>query len=1012
MQNVRKVGSVIQNERKVGSVLVVGAGIAGIQASLDLAESGFYVHLIEQSPAIGGTMPKLDKTFPTNDCSLCILSPKLVECGRHLNIETYTNTDLIDVQGEAGNFKAVIRKRPRCVDLDKCEDCGQCARVCPSTVPSEFNQGISQRKAIYKLYPQAFPDAYCIDLDSCKQCGACEKACPAGAIDRRMQEELLELNVGAIILCPGFETIDPRPLFSYGYGKFPHVLTSLEFERILSASGPFQGHLVRPYDRKEPEKIAWIQCAGSRNFHEGHGYCSSVCCMYATKEAVLAKGHSRQGLDAVIFFMDIRAYDKGLEKYYNRARDEYGVRYIRSRISEVIERQDEKKNLLIRYADADGTVNAEEFDLVVLSTGFKPSIKAVELANKLGLELNQYGFCDPAPLSGEWTTRPGIYVGGAFCGPKGISETVMQASAAASAAGGLLRGVQGSLVRKKVFPQERSAVGEEPRIGVFVCSCGLNIGQVVRIQEVAESARKLPFVVYSGCYLHACSQDSQKDMKRIMAEYRLNRMVIASCSPRTHKPLFQETLREIGLNRYMVEMANIRDQCSWVHMHEPDKATAKAMDLVRMKVAKLAVQDPIRQTIVEVTKSALVVGGGISGMICALSLANEASFEVHLVEKSDVLGGMARRIQQGLRGEDIQTRLREFIDKVNHNPMIKTYVSSEVAEVSGSKGNFVTTLTDGKQIRHGVAIIAIGGEEYKPIEYLYGRSDRIMTYLELEEAIVKRDGRMRGLKNIVLINCVGSREPDRPYCSRVCCHRSIRLALKIKQDYPEAHIFILYRDIRTYGFMEDKYREARSEGILFIRYEVENKPLVQKIGPGLQVTVLDHVLRQPIIIEADFIGLGAAILPPRDNTRLSRVFRVPLNEDGFFLEAHMKLRPVDFASHGIFLAGIAHGPKNLEENITQAKAAASRSFTILSKNEFESHDLIAVVNPDKCAACLTCLRKCLFNAPKIKDSVIEIDASACQGCGSCIGECPSQAITLQGFNNTICSEMTRSLFHE
>ncbi|MCS5695810.1 FAD-dependent oxidoreductase [Desulfofundulus thermocisternus] len=996
---------------KVGSVLVVGGGIAGIQASLDLAESGYLVYLVESSPAIGGTMPMLDKTFPTNDCSMCILSPKLVECGRHLNIKTYTCADVVDIQGEAGNFTVTIRQRPRYVHVDKCKGCGECAEACPIDVPSEFDQGIGEHKAIYKPYAQAFPNAYVINKEHCIECGACEEACQAGAIDHSMEEEIIELNVGAVVLCPGFQKFDPSQLTYYGYGKFPNVLTSLEFERILSASGPFQGHLVRPYDNKEPRRIAWIQCVGSRNCRIDHGYCSSVCCMYAIKEAVIAKEHSKEPLETTIFYMDMRTYGKGFEKYYNRAKDELGVRFIRSRVYDITEVGDESKNLRIRYAEEDGTIREEEFDLVVLSVGLEPSPEIAELCQKVGLEVNKYGFAEPAPLTGVGTNKPGIFIAGAFSAPKDIPETVMQASAAAGASASLLAEARNTLVKEKEFPPEKDFSGEPPRIGVFVCHCGVNIGSVVNVSEVVEMARNLPNVVYAGEYLYACSQDSQASMKQIIEEYGLNRVVVASCSPRTHKPLFQETVREAGLNRALFEMANIRDQCSWVHMHEPDRATEKAKDLVKMVVAKAALLEPVSQIVAGVTKAALVIGGGVTGMTSALSLA-DLGYRVHLVEKEQQLGGVARRIRQGLKGEEVQPFLNDLVNKVLSHSNIEVHLGAEVQTTAGYVGNFVTTLTNGKELQHGVTIIATGGEEYKPAEYLYSESERVFTQLELEEALDKGDPRIENGKTYVLIQCVGSREPERPYCSRVCCGKSVKLALKLKEKNPSASVFVLYRDIRTYGFLEDYYQEARRKGVIFIRYTPENKPRVENENGALKVTVTDHVLGVPVVISTDVIGLAAAIVPSSSNPKLSQLFKVPLNEDGFFLEAHMKLRPVDFTSEGIFMAGLAHGPKNLEENIAQAKAAAGRASTVLGKDYLESHGMVAVVQQDKCAACLTCVRLCPYNAPRIRNYAAEIEPLLCQGCGTCAGECPNKAITLQGYKDHMQMSMSKALFEE
>jgi len=990
--------------------MVVGAGIAGIQASLDLAESGYLVYLVESSPAIGGTMPMLDKTFPTNDCSMCILSPKLVECGRHLNIKTLTMSDVVDLRGEPGNYNVTIRKRARYVDIEKCKGCGECADACPQDVDDEFNQGLGSRKAIYKPYAQAYPNAYVIDKENCLECGACEDACQVGCINHEMEDETVEIEVGSVILSPGFETFDASALDYYGYGRFKNVVTSLEFERILSASGPFHGHLVRPSDHQEPKKVAWIQCVGSRNIRQEKGYCSAVCCMYAIKEAIIAKEHSPHGLDTSIFFMDMRTHGKGFEKYYERAKDQ-GVNFVRSRIFEIIEKDDGSGALFIRYADEAGNICNEEFDMVVLSVGLQPSKSFIETAGKLGLNLNNYSFCEPAGLTGVGASREGIFVAGAFSSPRDIPETVMQASAAAGESARLLAEARGTLVAEKEFPAERDVSGEEPRIGVFVCDCGVNIASVVKVPEVVEMAKSLPNVVYAGEYIYVCSQDSQNTMRQLIEEHKLNRVVVASCSPRTHKPLFQETMKDAGLNRYLFEMANIRDQCSWVHQKESEKATAKAKDLVKMVVAKAALLEPVRQSSSGVIKQALVIGGGVSGMTSALSLA-DLGYKVSLLEKSENLGGVASRIKQGLKGEDIPVFISNLVENIKNHTNVELFTGSEIKDVSGYVGNFTTTLENGKEIKHGVTIIATGGEEYKPTEYLYGQDDRVMTQLELEGAIASGDPKVAGAKTAVLIQCVGSREPGRMYCSRVCCAKSVKLALKMKAQNPEMNVFVLYRDIRTYGFFEDLYREARSKGVIFVRYAVDNKPVVEAAEGGLKVTVTDHVLCQPLEIDVDIVSLAAAIVAPESNGKLSQLFKVPLNEDSFFLEAHMKLRPVDFASEGIFMAGLAHGPKNIEENVAQAKAAAGRAQTILSKDHLESHGVVAVVQQDKCAACLTCVRLCPYNAPKIRNYAAEIEAVVCQGCGSCAGECPNKAITLQHYKDSMQIAMCKGLFKE
>nr|WP_018085935.1 FAD-dependent oxidoreductase [Desulfurispora thermophila] len=996
------------NGQVTGSVLIVGAGISGMQSALDLAEMGYKVYLVEKSPAIGGRMPMLDKTFPTNDCSMCILSPKLVECGRHRNIEVHTMSEITALNGEPGNFTVTIKKHPRYVDPQKCLGCGACAAECPQEVPDEFNQEMGMRKAIYKLYPQAFPNAYVIDKENCLECGACEDVCPANAIDHNMAEEEITLQVGAIILCPGFELFNARLRGEFGYGVYENVITSLQFERMLSASGPFRGHVQRPSDGKEPQKVAFIQCVGSRDLINDCGYCSAVCCMYATKEAIIAREHV-PGLSSTIFCMDVRAYGKDFEKYYQRAQEQYGVRYVRCMISAVKELQ-QTKDLRLRYRTADGQMVEEDFDLVVLSVGLQPTNEAIELANILGLELNQFNFCQTQELTGVASTRPGIYVAGAFSGPRDIPETVMQASAAAGDAAAFLAPARGTQVSAKTFPPERDVTGEEPRIGVFVCHCGINISSVVNVPEVVKFAAGLPHVVHAQEGLYVCSQDSQAQMKQIIEEKKLNRVVVASCSPRTHKPLFQETMREAGLNKQLFEMANIRDQCSWVHQNQPEKATAKAKDLVKMAVAKAATLQPVKPVTVGVVPAALVIGGGVAGMTAALSLA-EQGYQVHIVEKEAQLGGMARRIRYGFRGEDIPAYLNDLIARVTQNECISVYTNNEVVDVAGYMGNFTSKLSDGSQIKHGVTIIATGGEELKPHEYLYGENPRVISQLEAEADLTNPQSCLLNAGTVAFIQCVGSREPQRPYCSRVCCSKTMQLALEIKKQRPQARVIVFYRDIRTYGFLEELYRKARESGVIFIRYDLEQKPVVSEQNGQLTIRAHDPILGQELTFTLDMLVLATAIVPAASNNRLSQLFKVPLNADNFFLEAHMKLRPVDFASEGVYMCGLAHAPKNIEESIAQGKAAAGRAATVLARDYLEAKGVTARVQQNKCAACLTCVRLCPFNAPRLgPNHKAEIEAVICQGCGTCAGECPNKAIILEGYRDTQFMQMVDHLY--
>ncbi len=1471
-------------QSSIGAVMVVGGGIAGIQASLDLAESGYKVYLIDRNSAIGGTMAQLDKTFPTNDCSMCIISPKLVEAGRHLNIDLRTLTEVHRVEGEPGNFSVTLRTEPRFIDPEKCTACGECAKVCPVSLPNRFDQGLGQRKAAYKLYPQAMPGAYAIekrgtapckgacpaqvsvqgwialmnqgrfqeaialfkkehpfpgvcgrvchhpceaactrgrldqplgiqylhrylaDLDRraaspyvparkdanrikaavigsgpagltcayflaiegyevtvfeqhdvlggmlrlgipayrlprdvidaeiqtirdlgvsfktgvtigkdltigrlrdqgfkaffmavgsqeckalniagedlrgvvpgvdflrrvnlgesvslgdrvavigggnvamdavrtalrcgaakpfiiyrrseaempasadeiaecreegieiltltdpvrvigengrvtaieclrmqlgeadqsgrrrpvaiagseftiaidalvpaigqesdwacltdecactlsdwgtmnvdpvtlqtddpdifaggdavrgpatvvdaiaagkqaavsmdrfmrgvdlkagrekkievaedvpltgreplarqkmrhaaaagrignfkevqlgygdksaareaerclacglCSECYRCVDACLAGAVDHEAAVKEETVQVGAIILAPGFVPYDPGSYPAYGYAAHPNVVTSLDFERMLSASGPYAGHLVRPSDRQAPTKIAWLQCVGSRDInHCDNAYCSSVCCMYANKQAVIAKEHSDGSLETAIFFMDMRTFGKEFDKYQLRAAEEYGVRFVRSRIHSVYPHADDR--LRIVYATEGGRTAEEIFDLVVLSVGLTADPAAAELAGRLGIDLTSDGFARTSGLAPVTTSREGVYVCGAFQEPKDIPHSVMEASAAAACASAPLAASRWSLTREKALPPEQDTRGQAPRIGVFVCNCGINIAGVADVPAVRDYARTLPGVVYVEDNLFTCSQDTQSHIKQVIAEMRINRVVVASCSPRTHEPLFQETIREAGLNRYLFEMANIRDQNTWVHMNHPQMATAKAKDLVRMAVAKAARVEPLHHVSVPITRAALVVGGGVAGMEAALGVADQGC-RVHLVERSDALGGNAVHLRATWQGEALAPYLKQLIARVRSHPNIDLHLNAQVKKSGGSIGNFTTILEEGNgagpEIFHGATILATGGREFKPTEYLYGKHPNVMTHLDFDEALSREDKRLERAASAVFIQCVGSRDEERPYCSKTCCTHSLKAALALKAIRPRIKVYIIYRDIRAYGFREEIYKQARERGVVFIRYDLTRKPSVAiRDEETLLLTVNDHVLGRPIRIKPDLLVLAAGIIP-NDNRALFEKFKVPVNAEGFLVEAHAKLRPVDFASEGIFLAGLAHYPKPIEETIAQAKAAASRAMTLLAKDALRVGGVVAEVTPGRCAACLTCVRTCPYGIPRIDEHAhAVIDPAQCHGCGICAAECPGKAIELKHYTDEQLIAKSEALF--
>ncbi len=1466
---------------KTGAVMVVGGGVAGIQASLDLANSGFYVHLVEAKPAIGGVMAQLDKTFPTNDCAMCIISPKLVECGRHLNIEIHPLTEVQQVSGEPGNLKVTLRKEPRYVDPSKCTGCGECANVCPVSMPDQFNQGLADWKAAYRLYPQAIPAAFgimkldrapctltcpaeinvqgyvqliksgkyeealklimarlplpgvlgrvcphpceakcrrseldqpvaicslkrfaadnaevgafapplveaqsekiaivgagpagltcayhlalrgyrptifealpqaggmlrvgipdyrlpkavldaevnnilrlgvtlttntalgrdftldslqeqgyqavflgigchvgkplgiknedapgvvqgveflrrhnlgepqeigkrlavigggnvaidvacsairlgadvtivyrrsreempafeheveqalcegvkmiylaapleavtgadgkvtgllcqkmelgepdasgrrrpvpiegetfelpvdmivpaigqeaakgplaacgvklsrwgnievneityetsrpgvfaagdvhtgpwiaveavgggieaaesihrylkgldlkegrvegeaahkrwrevpkdeegqvrevmanlqpeysccsfeeiakgyteeqakkeaerCLNCGVCSECMQCVAACQAGAIDHNQKPETTEIEVGAVILSPGFQTFDPSRYKSYHYANYPNVVTSLEFERILSASGPFLGHLVRPSDHKEPLKVAWLQCVGSRDV-KYHSYCSSVCCMYAIKEAVIAKEHAPYDLDAAIFFMDMRTFGKEFEQYYNRAQEQ-GVRFIRSRIHTIDPAPGD--NLTISYTDESGAKHSEEFDLVVLSVAMEVSEAAKRLARTVQVDLNRHDFVATGPAAPVASSRPGVYVCGAMQGPKDIPESVMQASAAAGAVSATLGEVRWTRTRTREAPPEVEVRPEDPpRIGVFVCNCGINIGGIIDVPGLREYARGLPNVVHVEDNLFTCSQDTQVNLTRIIKEQQLNRVVVAACTPITHEPLFRETMIDAGLNKYLFEMANIRNQDSWVHMKEPEKATEKAKDLVRMAVARASLLKPLLEKPLTINQRAVVIGGGVAGLNAALNLGDQG-FETIVLEKEDLLGGNARSIHHTIEGMEVAAYLDGLIAQVKSHDNIQVLTGALVVGFSGYKGNFTTEVLVGpgmyeRKIDHGVTVVATGAHEYQPKEFLYGQHHRVMTQLELGHFLHDKAAEAAGWNRVAMIQCVGSRNEENPNCSRICCQGAVKYALQLKKLNPETEVLILYRDMRTYGLLEDYYLEARNQGVLFARFDPERLPEVKNDNGALSINFLDHVLERPVSLPVDAVILSAGVRA-NDTEELASLLKTPRNAAGFFIEAHAKLRPVDFASEGIFLCGLAHNPKLIRESIAQAQAAASRAGAFLADTRQTISGVTAHVSPERCAACLVCVRTCPYGVPQInRENVSEINEALCQGCGTCASECPAKVIQVSHFEDDQLSAKIKNLY--
>ncbi len=985
----------------VGKVIVVGGGIAGIQCAIDLADTGFFVYLVEKSHSLGGIMARLDKTFPTNDCSTCMFSPKLVQAAGHANIQIMPLSRILELNGSPGRFTAKIEKLPRYIDEEKCIACGKCAEKCPVKVPDPFNGKLGTRKAAFLTFPQAVPLKYALDAENCLyltkgKCGICKRICPAKAVDYDQKPEILQISAGAVVISTGFELALTVKEGEFGYGRYRNVVTSLQYERMLSATGPYAGHLLRPSDEKVPRKVAWIQCVLSRDSARNRPFCSSVCCMQAVKQAVLTRSHEPD-TEATIYFMDIRAHGKGFDDYVDRARNQHGVQYRRSMISQIY-LNPENDNLIIETFDHHlNRKKEEEYDLVVLSSGLKPSRAFADLAKQVGLVTNPYGF-----LSAEFdepvaTSRPGIFVCGGIETPKDIPETIIQAGAAAAEAAIFLSSARNTEIVVEKNPDEKP-IDTEPRVGVLICHCGTNIAGVVNIQKVLEDVKTLPQVVFATDFMFTCSTETQSKIIELIKEHRLNRVVVAACSPKTHEPLFQNTLKDAGLNPYLFELANIRGQCSWVHGNDPEKATRKSKELIRASVARAIQLEPLYDKSFRVINEGLVIGGGVAGLSAALTIADQG-FKVHLVEKSDHLGGFARNLKFTLEGNSPARLIRYLMERIVHHANISVYLKSRLISHSGHSGAFngVIQTEDGPvDIQYGAVIAATGGQPYEPREYLYGKDERILTQVEFSKRILEDPSWAQQLNSVVMIQCVGSREPDFSYCSRVCCSAAVKNSIKLKGMNPGAKVIVLYRDIRTFGFKELYYLKSRQEGVLFFRYIPEEKPKVYDVDGKLIVDFTDRSSHQDFRVEPDLVVLSTGIRPDEGSRQISRLLKLPTTDEGFFLEAHVKLRPVEFASSGIFLAGLAHSPRFIEESITMAKSAGQQAMKILCKEMMTTSAAIAEVDPDKCAACLVCVRVCPYGAPFInREGVSEIPPSACMGCGICISECPARAIVLR-----------------
>lgn len=976
--------------------LVIGAGVGGMRAALDIAESGRKVYLLDRSPKVGGTASQLDKWFPTDDCSLCKLLPTLYTSGAgefclrrtliHPNIEILTSSELEGVEGKAGDFKVTVLRKPQMVDRAKCVGCNKCVDVCPIEVEDEFNEGLAKRKVIYLSHPNAVPNNYCIDVENCDRCGKCVEVCPTHAIDLDAKEETVTLKVGAIVADPGFVSFRPEELQEFGYGRFPNVVTSTEFERMLSGTGP-----GRP--KKAPKRVAFFQCVGSRD--EKRPYCSSACCMYAIKEAKLLKEQYPDS-EPSIFYMDMRTFGKGYYKYFQDAVKE-GVRFVRSRVP-AVKGMSDFNQLIISYEDESGKLNLERFDMVVLSVGQTKPASARELVGKLGIELNRFGFCGGFKYDQLATSRDGVFVCGSFSSPADIPDTVIRASAAASEAV--------KLVPVSSEPAEissRTKREPEPSIGVFLCSCGEDIPAVIDLEKIAEGARKLSCVKAVASSSFLCVSEGLTRFAEVIKEKGVNRVVVAACSVHPYTTLFRKAAETAGVDPEMLTVVNIREQLSWVH-EKSEAATEKAQALISGAVQNVVSLETYAGSRQEVVKKAVVVGGGMSGLTAAVDLA-ESGYDVELVEKTTQLGGKLLDKPASYEGESPKSFLEEKISATKSDKKINVRLESQIKSVQGSAGNFAIRVASGDSeewIKAGAVVIAVGADEHRTDEFGFGQSDRIIALSDFEKELYTADSEVSKAKSYVFIQCVGSRTKERPFCSRTCCSETMLHAARIKEVNPDADVFVLYREIMTYGFNEELYRKARNAGVIFIRYDVEKPPKVETADSKPRIFVRDRLLDENLSLRADYLVLAFG-LDSKPAQELSSTLGLAATDEGFFKEVNVKFRPLDLSRDGVYVCGKAHSPMSISESITSGHAAAARAGSVLSRRFLPVRSTIAEVNKRKCAACELCVTTCPFEARYMDydEMVARVIEHTCQGCGACCVACPNGASRQRGFGRRL-----------